>query len=98
MTTPHTLDRGRESFRRRAWADAYTELSAADAESSLEPGDLERLALAAGLIGRLEEGARAWERGHRAWLASGAVAQAVRCAFWLGMNLIQHGDMARGGG
>lgn len=98
MTTPHALDQARESFRRRAWADAYGRFAATDAEGTLEPEDLERLAIAAGLIGKVEDGAVAWERAHRAWLASGAVDRSVRCAFWLGMNLIQHGDMARGGG
>ena len=35
MTTADTLDRGRESFERRAWADAFVQLSAADRDSSL---------------------------------------------------------------
>jgi hypothetical protein len=50
MTTADTLDRGRESFARRAWADAFVQLSAADRETSLGPEDLERLATAAYLV------------------------------------------------
>ncbi len=51
MTTADTLDLGRESFGRRAWADAYARLSAADREAPLAPEDLERLATAAYLVG-----------------------------------------------
>jgi hypothetical protein len=51
MTTADTLDRGRESFGRRAWADAFVELFAADRETPLSPEDLEWLATAAYLVG-----------------------------------------------
>ena len=40
MTAAEALDRGRESLGRRAWADAYAQLSAADRESPLEAEDL----------------------------------------------------------
>ena len=58
--------RGRECFGRRAWADAFAELSAADRAASLDPEDVERLAMAAYLIGRDEESVGAWERAHHA--------------------------------
>jgi hypothetical protein len=45
-------DRGRASFRRFAWKDIYAELSAADRVTPLEPKALERLAMAAFLLGR----------------------------------------------
>ena len=44
MTVAGSLDRGRASFERQAWADAYAQLTAADRETALEPEDLERLA------------------------------------------------------
>ena len=44
MTAADALDRGRESFGRRAWADAFAQLSAADRESPLEAEDLELVA------------------------------------------------------
>ena len=44
------LDRGRESFRRQQWGDAYAQLSAAGRQVSLEPDDLERFAVAAYLV------------------------------------------------
>ena len=55
MITADALDRGRESFRRQGWGDAYAQLSAADHDTSLELGDLELLAVAAHLLGRDEE-------------------------------------------
>lgn len=57
MSTAGALERGRESLGRRAWADAYAQLSAADQEASLELEDLERLAVAALLVGRDDESA-----------------------------------------
>ena len=51
------LDRGRSSFGRRAWADAHAHLLAADHASPLGPDDLERLAMAAHLLGRDEDSA-----------------------------------------
>ena len=47
--------RGREAARRLAWADAYTALSQADQSSSLGAEDLELLATAAYLLGRMED-------------------------------------------
>jgi ATP/maltotriose-dependent transcriptional regulator MalT len=98
MTTADTLDRGRESFGRRAWADAVAQLSAADRESPLTAEDLERLATAAYLIGRDDEGADAGARAHHEFLRRGSVERAVRCAFWLAFGLLSRGEVARGGG
>ena len=49
MTVVDSIDRGRASFARQAWGDAYAQLTAADREAALEPEDLERLAIAAQL-------------------------------------------------
>jgi ATP/maltotriose-dependent transcriptional regulator MalT len=98
MTTADALARGRESFGRRAWADAFAQLSAADRESPLEAEDLERLAWAAYLIGRDDDGADAAARAHHEFLRRGEVERAVRCAFWLAFGLLNRGEVARGGG
>ena len=50
MGTADARDRGRKSFTRQAWEEAYARLSAADSEVPLEPEDLDRLATAAFLI------------------------------------------------
>jgi hypothetical protein len=52
MKEGDALRAGRESFARRAWADTFRLLEAADRESPLDPEDLERLATAAYLLGK----------------------------------------------
>ena len=98
MTAADTLDRGRESFERRAWADAFADLMAADRETPLGPEDLERLATAAYLVGRDADSDEVWARAHHEWLRLGGAERAARCAFWLAIGLLQRGELARGGG
>lgn len=98
VTRADTRDRGREAFGRLAWAEAYAHLSAADRETSLEPEDLERLATAAYLVGRDADSFDIWARAHHAFLDRGDVTRAARCAFWLGLELANNGEMARAGG
>lgn len=98
MTRADSVDRGRESFARRAWGDAYAQLSAADHESPLEAEDLERVATAAYLIGRDAQSADILARAHQAFLGRGDRESAARCAFWLAFGLLNKGELARGGG
>jgi DNA-binding CsgD family transcriptional regulator len=98
MTMADALGRGRSAFGRRAWADAYSGLSAADHEAPLSPEDLERLALAAYLAGRDDDGADISARAYHEWLHLGDAPRAARCAFWLGVTLLHRGELARGGG
>jgi ATP/maltotriose-dependent transcriptional regulator MalT len=95
---PDPLAAARSAYERRAWTGAYQALSALDLEGALGAADLDRLGTAAHLIGRSEAAADGWERAHRAYLDDGAVAPAVRCAFWLGLTLVLGGEHARGGG
>jgi DNA-binding CsgD family transcriptional regulator len=92
------LDRGRESFGRQAWGDAFAELSAADREGALGLEDLERLAVAAYLVGADADSDDAWLRAHRECLRLGDVVQAARYAGLLAQGLLLRGEMARGGG
>ena len=98
MTAAESLARGRESFGRRAWADAFAGLSAADRETRLEPEDLERLATAAYLLGRDDDSAELWERAHHELLSGGDAERAARCAFWLAVGLLDRGEIAPGSG
>jgi len=98
MTVADVLDRGRESFQRQAWGDAFAQLTEADQESPLEPEDLERLAVAADLTGRDDDSADMWARAHHEYLRLGNAPRAARSAIWLGMSLLDKGEMARGGG
>jgi tetratricopeptide (TPR) repeat protein len=98
MTTADLIIRGREAYEQLAWRDAYEHLSAADQQDSLDAEDLDRLARAAYLTGRIDTAHDTWERAHHAFLDHGEIAPAVRCAFWLGLTLVQRGEHARGGG
>ena len=92
------LDRGRELFGKQAWSSAFSHLLTADREAPLEPEDLQRLAMAAHLIGREAEFADSLTRAHQGYLAQGDTRGAVRCAFRLGFELLNSGEMAQAGG
>lgn len=92
------LHDGCEAFRNRAWATAFTQLSAADVESPLAPEHLLELAQAALLIGKEREGADALARAHQGFLLAGEVRAAARCAFWLGFTALLGGEVAKAGG
>src|SRR5437764_6569581 len=91
-------DRAREAFERGAWGDVCAQLFAADAEDPLGLEDLERLAVAAYLVGRDEDSVEVWTRAHHECARLGDAARAARCAFWLSFGLLNKGDVARGGG
>ncbi len=80
------------------WTGTYASLSAADRTAPLEPGDLERLGIAAFLIGRDGESLEILARAHHAFLRRGLLPRAVRCAFWLGFEMQQMGDLAQAAG
>jgi DNA-binding CsgD family transcriptional regulator len=92
------LRRGRAAHERQAWAEAYAGLSEAAEIAPLEPEDLVCLANAAALTGHDEEGDELSARAYQAFLSRGELAQAARCAFWLGMRLQNLGEPSRGGG
>lgn len=94
----HLLDRARQHYRRRAWADAFQGLFGADQETPLRAEDLELLAMSAYLTGRDDEYLSALERAHHAHLSAGQRACAVRCAFWLGFRLLMRGERGRATG
>lgn len=98
METPNALVRGREAFGRQAWGDAYSFLSSADIDTSLEPGDLELLAKAAYLIGKETDCLDIWARAQQAFRNKGDTERAARSAFWIGMILFNQGDHAQGSG
>jgi DNA-binding NarL/FixJ family response regulator len=89
---------GRAAFERGAWADAYAGLAAADATSPLEGADLERLAMAAHLVGNDSAAIDVLIRLHRDAAGRGDVAAAARSAFWLSMLLARNGEHAQAGG
>jgi len=98
MTADDPLLLARDQFDRRAWGEAHAAFVVADARAALASEDLERMAVAAHLLGRPEEAASASSRGHLEAVRVGDIGRAARCAIWLGMALIQRGEMAQGGG
>jgi DNA-binding NarL/FixJ family response regulator len=92
------LARGRASYERRAWQGAYESLSHADRAAPLGAEDLELLATSAYMLGRDNEYLTLLERAHHAYLEAGQTLRAVRCAFWVGINLALRGEMGPAGG
>lgn len=98
MNGEDMLERGRESFGRRAWGDAYAQLSAADLRAPLGLDDLERLAAVAYLAGRDVESEEIWGRAYHESLDQSDWARAARSAFWLGITLNTRSERAKAGG
>lgn len=99
MTRPTGgVDRGRQSFTRSAWADAYRAFSAADAATPLAAADLELFAQAAYLIGMDDQSTTGWARAYQEWVRSGDSVRAVRAAFWLAFGLLNRGELVQAGG
>jgi DNA-binding NarL/FixJ family response regulator len=86
--------RAQRSFERRRWADAFEQLSAAHAEGQVKVEDLERLAVAAYMVGRDDACEQAWIAAHHAWLDRGEAERAAMCAFWHALGLFFRGDLA----
>jgi DNA-binding CsgD family transcriptional regulator len=92
------LERGRAAYARLAWRETHEALGRANAEAPLHAGDVELLATAAGMLGLDDELLRWLERAHQLHLEDGDSLRAVRCAFWLGMNLAVRGEMGPASG
>lgn len=89
------LARGREHYRLRAWAEAYSSLARSDGLVRLGAEDLEILAVSAYLVGRDTEYLDALDRAYRAHLAAARPTRAARCAFWIGLRFLLRGDAGR---
>src|SRR6266516_3019480 len=93
MPNAELVSRGREAFARGGWPDAFEFLSRADEAAPLGAEELELLATSAYMLGRDDEHIRALERAHHAHLGAGDTQRAVRCAYWIGHNLMLRGEM-----
>jgi tetratricopeptide (TPR) repeat protein len=98
MARMDALERGRESFRRKAWGDAYAQFSDVDLQTPLGLDDLERLASAAYLSGRDPESEEIWSRAYKESMDRSDWARAARCAFWLSITLNSRSEMAKASG
>src|SRR5262245_1144911 len=91
-------ERARGSFERRMWGDSVDQLSNAHREGQLQVEDLERLAVAAYMVGRDDACQEAWIAAHHAWLSRNEAERAARCAFWQALGLFFRGDLAPASG
>jgi hypothetical protein len=73
-------------------------LQAADRDAPLDAEDLERLAIAAYLVGRDDDCEAFTARAHQTFLDSGNREGAARAAFWLGFALMGRGAIAPASG
>ena len=92
------LTTSRRAGQRFDWARAHDELSAADESSSLTVEELELLARAAMLLGKMPESIEALARAYQVRVDAGETLAAVRCAFWAAFQLFNAGDFGQGGG
>jgi len=94
MAAADRAKRAHGSFERRAWGDAFDQLTAAHREGQLDAEDLERLAVAAYMVGSDEVCEEAWVAAHHVWLGGGEAERAAGCAFWQALGLFFRGDLA----
>jgi ATP/maltotriose-dependent transcriptional regulator MalT len=92
------LARARSAADQGAWTDALACYSKADEFAALGTSDLEQLATAAFLLGRMDQCLDVLQRAFHLHLAAGETREAVRCAFWLGFHLSNRNDFAQAGG
>ena len=78
--------------------ETYKSLSHADKAAPLGAGDLELLATSAYMLGRDDDHVSGLERAHHVYLDAGEALRAVRCAFWVGVNLALRGEIGRATG
>ena len=98
MQAGTALELGRNAYTKQAWSEVFEQLSAADEESPLEPADLERLGMAAALIGRDDDSDALAARAYNEYVRRSQLTRAAHCAIWLGLRLFNQGQLARGGG
>ena len=87
-----------DAFERQAWTEVHECLADASQGDGLTADDLERLAVAAYLLGRDDESAQAWERAYRGYLDGDEPDKTARCGFWLALTQLLSGNGAVGGG
>ena len=98
---PEELDAdvGRAAYDGRDWAHAYAHYRARDAESPLDPEDLERMATSAYLLGDDRTCIEVLSRAHQEHLRREDPLSAARCAFWISYtHMMNRGEVAQSKG
>jgi DNA-binding CsgD family transcriptional regulator len=94
MAVADREERARSAFAERRWAVAFADLSAARSERELDGKDLERLAVAAYMLGKDGDCEEAWIAANRVWSERGDAERAAGCAFRHALGLFFRGDLA----
>jgi len=84
----HPLEDARAACERGAWSAAWQLLTEADAQGPLGADDLERLAIAAFLVGDDAASVQGRSRAYAAFLERGDTRRAARNAFWLAFTIL----------
>jgi len=92
------VERGRDGYRRQAWAEAYRCFAAADGKAPLAAPDLELYALSAALTGRDHEYLATMDRLYQLYLAAGQQTRAAYWAFWCGFRLAGMRELGQASG
>ncbi|EAR17111.1 helix-turn-helix transcriptional regulator [Robiginitalea biformata] len=79
------------------WTETYNRLKSSSRDS-MSADTLATYATAAYLTGRDEESFDLMDRAHRAYLDKQDRSRALRCIFWLGLMLMNNGEMTRSSG
>jgi DNA-binding CsgD family transcriptional regulator len=82
----------------QSWSDVFAELSRADRSDRLGAEGLERLAVAAYLVGEDAACERAWIEAHHSWMDNGDAPRAAMSAFRLALGLFFRGDLTLASG
>ena len=96
QTTEELREAGRAASARSAWAEAYERLREADAESGLDPVDLERFGEAAWWIGKLDDCIAARERAFAGHVDAGDPRRAASVALALAKDYYAKGSSSIG--
>jgi DNA-binding NarL/FixJ family response regulator len=80
------------------WEETFAALARADRSSPLGASDLELLATAAYLLGRVGDCIAALERAYQLHATGGDTRSAVRCAFWMCFHHFNQGEFGQGSG
>ncbi|HYI58590.1 MAG TPA: LuxR C-terminal-related transcriptional regulator [Microlunatus sp.] len=89
------LERGRAAYDARVWSEAYECLAQGHRTGRLAAADLDRLAVAAHLVGRDSDADEYAAHSFRAWLDDDDLRRAARRAAWLGLQLLLRGEGVR---
>lgn len=92
------LEAGRLAYETQAWMDVFESLARVDQDSPLGAEDLELFATSAFMLGRYDNFIGCLERAQQAYVERDEPLRAVRCAFWMGVNLATRGEMGPASG